>query len=241
MESQIYYIAQIATIDERLAELHEDYGSLPDQIKDIEAKYTDKKNLVDETQNMLDELINFVARAKNILVDLKDKEEKLTQQQFQVRNNKEFDAITTEIAHIKSEHEKLSNDLRTSGVKQENLNKILDDQKIDLDKAKIELDDIYAEEKRLAGSQMKELETLRNKRIKLMEFVKIKYMKDYERVHKMHSDAAVRIKNKNCSGCFSVLPPQLIVEVRNNLNHVYLCEFCGRLLIPEELIIESAI
>lgn len=241
MESQIYYIAQIATIDERLDELHEDYGSLPEVIKRKEANYTDKKNLVDDTQIMIDEIFNFVVRAKNTLVELKDKEERLTQQQFQVRNNKEFDAITNEINHLKSEHERLSNELRTSGVKQENLQNIIDSQKKDLEIAKAELDEIYAEEKKLAGDQKEEIAKLREVRNQYIDNVKSKFMKDYDRIRTMHSDAAVRIKKNSCSGCFSFLPAQLIVEVRNNPNLIHNCENCGRILIPEDLYLEDVL
>lgn len=241
MESQIYYLAQISTIDERLDELHEDYGSLPEQIKLKEANYTDKKNLVDDTQVMINDILSFVSKAKILLVELKDKEERLTQQQFQVRNNKEFDAITNEINHLKSEHERLSNELRTSGVKQENLQNILESQKKDLDKAKLDLDDIYSEEKKLAGDQKEEIEKLRKIRNEFVQNVKSKNMKDYDRIRTMHSDSAVRIKKNSCSGCFSFLPAQQIVEVRNNPNTIFNCENCGRILIPEELYLEDVI
>ncbi len=241
MESQIYYIAQIATIDERLDELLEDYGTLPELIKIKESNHTERKNLVDDTQNMIDDILNFVSRAKIALVELKDKEERLTQQQFQVRNNKEFDAISNEINHLKSEHERLSNELRTSGVKQENLQNIIDGQKKDLDKAKQELDEIYAEEKKLAGDQKEEIAKLRTIRNKFVESVKIKLMKDYDRIRTMHSDAAVRIKKNSCSGCFSFLPAQQIVEVRNNPNIIHNCENCGRVLVPEDLYLEDVL
>ncbi|HRP01156.1 MAG TPA: C4-type zinc ribbon domain-containing protein [Candidatus Kapabacteria bacterium] len=239
MESQIYTIAQIATIDERLEELHEDYGSLPEQIKIKEANYSEKKNLVDDTQHIIDEIVSFVAKAKVTLVELKDKEEKLTQQQFQVRNNKEFDAISNEINHLKSEHEHLSNELRTSGVKQENLKAIIESQTKDLNIAQADLDDIYAEEKKIVGDQEEEIAKLRNIRNNYVKDIKAKFLKDYDRIRTSHTDAAVRIKKNSCSGCFSFLPAQLIVEVRNNPNTIYNCENCGRILIPEDLYLED--
>ncbi len=241
MESQIYNIAQVAVIDERLDELHEDYGSLPEQIKIKEANYSEKKNLVDDTQHIIDEIVSFVSKAKTTLVELKDKEERLTQQQFQVRNNKEFDAIANEINHIKAEHEHLSNELRTSGVKQENLKSILDSQLKDYEIAKAELDEIYAEEKKLAGDQEAEIAKLRKTRSQFVKDIKIKFMKDYDRIRTMHTDAAVKVKKNSCAGCFSFLPAQLIVEVRNNPNNVYNCENCGRILIPEELYLEDVL
>jgi len=241
MECQIFYIAQIASIDERLDELIEDYGDLPEQIKVKESHLSEKKMIVDDTQSMLDDFKNFISKAKVTLVDLKTREEKLTQQQFQVRNNKEFDAITNEINHLKTEHEKLSDELRTSGVKIENLANILSGQTKEMEKAKVELDEVYVEVQRLAGDQNDELDRLKNLRKKLIVNLKSKFHQDYDRIRTMHSDAAVRIKKSSCSGCFSFLPAQQIVEVRNNLGTLYFCESCGRILIPEDLYIEDVI
>lgn len=243
MEKQVYYITQIATIDARLDELIEDFGDLPELLKIKEANYSEKKRIVDETSSLLEELKAFASKAKNILVDLKLKEEKLMKQQFQVRNNREFDAITNEINHLKAEHEKLSAELITNGIKQENITNLLKEQIKEMENAKLEVEEVYAEVERLSGDQKEELERLKKLRKNISENVKSIHLKDYDRIRKMHSDAAVRIKKNSCSGCFSSLPAQLIVEVRSNLDKLYFCESCGRILIPdeEELFVEDII
>ncbi|MDQ1267270.1 MAG: uncharacterized protein QG635_2424, partial [Bacteroidota bacterium] len=62
-------------------------------------------------------------------------------------------------------------------------------------------------------------------------------LKDYDRIRKFHGDAAVRVRKNSCSGCFSLIPQQIIVELRNNLNKLYFCENCGRIMYPEEILI----
>ena len=239
METQIYNIAQLAMIDERLDELMEDYGDLPDQIKKKEVKLHEKKILAEETELILNEIKSFITKAKVTLVELKTKEEKLAQQQFQVRNNKEFDAITNEINHLKVEHEKLSDKMRTEGIKQENLNRIYEDQVKQRKEAQAELDDKYTEVKQLAGDQNDELDTLKRKRVEILGILTPKILRDYERVRTIHRDTAVRIRRNSCSGCFSAIPAQVIVENRNNLNDTYFCESCGRILVPEDLYVED--
>ncbi|MBE2187856.1 MAG: hypothetical protein KGZ71_04215 [Desulfobulbaceae bacterium] len=238
MESHIYNIALLAAIDERLDELIEDYGDLPEQIKKKEAKLNDKKLLLNETEMIVEEIRDFIKKAKRTLVELKDKEDKLTQQQFKVRNNKEFDAITNEINHLKTEHEKLADRMRTEGIKEENLLNILNQQTAELDEAQKELDDKFEEVQRLAGDQDRELSSLREKRSTVLNTIPKKFIADYERVRIMHRDAAVLIRKNSCSGCFNAIPAQIIVEVRNNLNTLYFCESCGRLLVPEDCVIE---
>jgi hypothetical protein len=239
METQIYNIAQLAMIDDRLDEMMEDYGDLPDQIKKKETKLHEKKILAEETEVILNEIKAFILKAKVTLVELKTKEEKLAQQQFQVRNNKEFDAVTTEINHLKTEHEKLSDKMRTEGIKQENLNRIYEDQLKQKNEAQTELDDKYNEVQQLAGDQNDELATLKRKRVEILGILTPKILRDYERVRTIHRDSAVRIKRNSCSGCFSAIPAQVIVENRNNLNDTFFCESCGRILIPEDLYVED--
>lgn len=193
---------------------------------------------MNETESILEEIRDFIKKAKKTLVELKEKEDKLTQQQFKVRNNKEFDAITNEINHLKTEHEKLADRMRTEGIKEENLLNILNQQTDELNEAQKELDDKFEEVQRLAGDQDRELSSLREKRSSVLITIPKKFIADYERVRIMHRDAAVLIRKNSCSGCFNAIPAQIIVEVRNNLNTLYFCESCGRLLIPEDCVIE---
>jgi predicted nucleic acid-binding Zn-ribbon protein len=55
--------------------------------------------------------------------------------------------------------------------------------------------------------------------------------KKYDRVQaNLGSLAVTRVDNGNCQGCGAMLPPQLIVEVRNN-DRLITCQNCGRILV----------
>lgn len=234
MENQTEFIAALAIVDSKLDELKEDFGDLPEQVRVRQNSYDAAKKLVNETEGILDEIKKFASSAKVTLVELKDKEDKLTQQQFSVRNNKEFDAISNEIAHLKQEHEKLSNQLRIEGLKQENLSRILESQKEQLERTQIDLQEKEEEVKYLTGEQNEELAALNKKRNKIAKKIDKSFIDEYERIRTQHKDAAVKIKRNSCSGCFSAIPAQLIVEVRNNQDKAFFCESCGRMLLPDE-------
>lgn len=241
MESQIHVIAALAYLDERLDELQEEFGDLPQKVKEKEEKANSAKALVDETKGILEEIKKFCSTSKLTLIELKNKEEKLTKQQFNVRNNKEFDAITSEIAHVKEEHKNLSAQLRTEGMKEENLGNILQRQEKDFAEAQAEYLEIKAELDSLSNNQDDEVNGLSAKRNQMAESLDIKVYREYERIRTLHNDAAVQIDRNSCSGCFSAVPPQIVVEVRNNLDKVYFCENCGRILWPEEIIIDDEV
>lgn len=241
MESQIHGIAILAYVDELLDEMHEEFGDLPDRVKEKERKAAELKKVVQETEQILADIKKFVSTSKVTLVELKSKEEKLAKQQFKVRNNKEFDAITKEISHIRNEHGKLTEQMRTEGIKEENLMKLLKDQKSEFEEAHTSSTEMREELKRLASDQNEEVKELYEKRKVMIGKINEKYYIEYERIRKVHSDAAVQVNKNSCSGCFSAIPPQKIVELRNNLDDLFFCETCGRILYPEEVNIEDDI
>ncbi len=241
MESLIQNLAALSFVDGRLDELREEYGDLPEKQKNAENKAKDTKALAEETEGILKEIRHFCSTSKVTLVELKSKEEKLAKQQFLVRNNREFDAITNEIETIRKEHEMLSDKLRTEGIKEENLGNILKEQQKNYEQAAKDLEEISSEMEIVTSDQNTEFSQLKDKRDEIAGKVKASTLKEYERVRNQYNDAAVSVKKNSCSGCFSAITPQVIVEMRNNMDKVYFCENCGRLLIPEEVSIDDSV
>ncbi len=235
MESKIHNLAFLSYIDELLEDLQEEYGDLPERVKEKEKKYADTKAMKEETDQILNDIKEFCSASKVTLMDLKNKEEKLSKQQFKVRNNKEFDAVTKEIEHIRNEHKNLTEKLRTEGIKQENLQKIMDEQTEKFEEAKTELEEARKEMETVASDQDDELKELYQKRKDLVKKIKPEDLEEYERIRQFHSNPVVKVDRNSCSGCFSAVPPQKIVEIRNNLDTIFFCESCGRMLYPGEI------
>jgi uncharacterized protein len=235
METQIHLLTALSLIDGQLDELEEEFGDLPIRVAKIESKFQKQKNLADETQRILEDVRKFTSDSKITLVDLKDKEEKLSKKQFNVRNNKEFDAITKEIEHVKKEHGRILDELRTVGVKEENLKLMLESQKKDADETAAELKEAQDELDYIASDTNEEVKLLRDKRKEIVANINKKFIEEYNRIRTLMKDAVVKVKRNSCSGCFNSVPPQMIVEIRNNLDTAYHCEACGRILSPEEV------
>lgn len=235
MSDKVKYIAALSFIDSELDEMQEEFGDLPAKVKEKEERYNECSRIVDETENILKEIRNFVATAKITLVELKEKEDALTKQQFLVRNNKEFDAITKEIEHIKNEHEKLASRMRTEGVKEENILRILKDQIRERGETEIDFQKITKEFEIISAEQSDDVKNFNRARKKIYLQLEPEFIADYDRIRSFHKDAAVQMRKNSCAGCFSSVPSQKIVELRNNLNKLYTCENCGRILIHDEM------
>lgn len=239
MTTQIRLIAGLSFIDARLDELKDEFGDLPEQLDEKKVDLDKSKKRLKESEGILEEIKTFVSKAKTTLVQLKDKEEELSKKQFKVKNNKEFDAITNEIQHIKNEHENLSKSLRTEGIKQENLNNTIEEQKRKYEELKTEYDDLTKEFEALKKEQGSEVDILEGKRQNIESQLEGEYLKEYQRIRQFHTDAAVQVVRGSCKGY--KVPAQILVELRNNEDKIFIDENSGRILIPEEIHLDEDI
>jgi hypothetical protein len=141
MSSLSAAISDLSAIDIILDELKEDLGDLPQQVASAEDSFRERTLNIEATENTLKELEHFKSNSHIRLQEIKDKEDILAAQQFNVRNNREFDAITHEIEALRSERAKIFDEQRTVGVKEENLRSMIAEQQSELDEAKELLND----------------------------------------------------------------------------------------------------
>jgi len=235
MEQQINLLAQMATVDAQLDELHDDLGDLPQVVKKLEAFMREKLSAVETTQKLLHELDHLRGTAHVTIQESADKEARLAEQQFKVKNNREFDAITKEIDHLKNERLTLDEKLRTASVRDENLRTMLSHQESELAEARENLADREKDLEALSGDQNDELRKFIELRLKLSSQIDDSLETEYERIRTFHSNAAVAVKKNSCNGCYSAIPSQRIMEMKYQRDKVYTCENCGRILFTEDV------
>ena len=160
------------------------------------------------------------------------------EQQNNVRNNREFDAITKEIEYQELEIELAEKRLKeySAGVKAKKLQleeaeAVADGRAADLAAKKSELEGIEAETAPLVAEF--EVQADRAK-AKIDERLLAAYSRIRQNVR--NGLAVVTVKRDACGGCFNRIPPQRQVEIRQG-KKIIICEYCGRILVtdPEEV------
>lgn len=235
MEQQINLLAQLAAVDAQLDELHDELGDLPQEVKKLEASLREKVATLEVTQKNIADLDHLRGTAHVTIQECLDKEQRLAQQQFQVKNNREFDAITREIEHLKTQRTEIEERIRTSGVREENLNTILAQQEQELAVVREKLSEKESELAERSGDQNDELKKYIELRLRLSGQINDALETEYERIRTFHGNAAVAIKRNSCSGCYSAIPSQRIMEMKYQRDKVYTCEGCGRILFTEDV------
>jgi predicted nucleic acid-binding Zn-ribbon protein len=165
---------------------------------------------------------------------------KYEEQQMNVRNNREYDAITKEIElqqlEIQISEKKINESFEAIKSIEEQIEEtksLLEERNKDLASKKAELEVIVAESEEEEQKLMK----LREKGTKNIED---RLLKSYTKIRNNAKNglAVVSIKRGACGGCFNVAPPQRQAEVRER-KKLIVCEHCGRILADVEDVIEE--
>ncbi len=236
MENKLRALYALQQIDTSLDELEELKGDLPAETKIVEGKVEEVRNQLTELERTMKEAFTARDKADDQIVTLKGKLEKYKTQQFQVRTNKEYDALTREMDSADELIAKLEKEMT-----------LLEGQgttaKADIETTKQKLDEVTAqlEEKRRALAEISkatEDEELRyqHEREKLLARIKKADLIVYERIRKAKKGKAiVPVKRGACGGCFNKVPPQQLLELRQN-KRLHQCEQCGRILVSDEIV-----
>ena len=213
---------QLQLLDDQLDELEELRGDLPNTVRELEEKINSlKENITTMEKEQKDSLKKRNSNELEI-EKLAENQKKFKAQLYQVRNNKEYDALTKEIDHTEEQITKLG---------QEN------DSLADLSKNLT--DHNNANLKEIIKANEKEEEKLRTERKKIESAVKKPDLSAYKRIRKAKKGKAVAtIRRSACSGCHNIVPSQRQLEIRQN-DKLFFCEYCGRILVSTE-IAESA-
>jgi hypothetical protein len=240
VENRLKHLYALQLVDSQLQEIHEMKGDLPKIVKELEEKVETLKAKSKELTSTIKQIKIDRDKADGDIVDLAEKVEKYKSQQLNVKSNKQYDALTKEIdtaekksSQLEKEMESSEGKLESSKQDLENITKQLEEASQDFDERKKELREVNKEHE-------KEELQLVHQREKAMARIDKADIERYERIRSAKGGVAVvPIKRNACGGCFSRVPPQKMLEIRQN-SKLYTCEHCGRILISDHIMTLSA-
>lgn len=224
-------LVKLQSIDSKIDELKKLRGDLPDEVQDLEDEIEGYKTRLQRHETELKDLEESIKKNKEGVKEAEKLIKKYTEQQKNVRNNREFDAITKEIElqeleiQICEKKSKEAKDLVQA--KKDDIEKttlLITERGEHLNNKKKELEGIMAE----SHEEEKKLLTEREKATKKIEDKLLKY---YERLRGSLSNglAVVRVVRGAAEGCNIVIPAQKIAEIREK-KKIVIDEHSGRIL-----------
>ena len=234
MQEKILALYELQKIDSKIDEINKVKGELPLEVQDLEDEMAGMKTRIEHINAEIEELNTLTKQRKREVDQAKIMIGNYKEQQNNVRNNREFDAITKEIEYQELEIELAEKRLKeyAAGVKikkaqLEEAEAQSKERLADLGAKKAELEGIEAETAPLVAEYSVQGEGVKAK-------IDERLLSAYDRIRRnvRNGLAVVTVKRDACGGCFNRIPPQRQVDIRQG-KKIIICEYCGRILVAD--------
>jgi predicted nucleic acid-binding Zn-ribbon protein len=235
---QIKSLIRLQYIDNRIFQVEKLRGDLPEDIRDLEDERTGLETRIERFQSDAEDNKAHRLEAERIIVESEAAIERYEKQQLQVRNNREYDALTKEIEAHRDRIADAQNGLleaETTDTEHQNLVE-------EAQKRHDELNTIIAEKQKELESLIEDTESerelLNTRKQEIKSQIDKRYLNAYRRLRdRLRDGRAVVPLIRGAAGGYAV-PPQQQVEIRQR-NRIVICEHTGRIIVDEELYRES--
>ena len=203
VEEKLQHLYELQRIDTEIDKIKTLRGELPLEVQDLEDEIAGLETRLENLKNEISEADKSVTNKKQELTKSEELIKKYSEQLDNVRNNREYDALTKEVEFQKLEIELQQKRIREAqklkAEKEVNLeisNKQYTEKKADLEAKKAELDDIIAE-------THKDEEALTQKSEELSQNIEERLLTAYRKIrdNARNGLAVVTVDRDACGGC----------------------------------------
>src|ERR1700744_2453579 len=239
VEQKLKALYELQTVHTKVDKIRQIRGELPMEVADLEDDVAGLETRIQKIKGELDDLEDDIVTRKNLIRDAQANIKKYEAQLNEVKNNREYDAISKEIEIQGLDIQVSEKKIREFGFEITSKTQVfekaqadLDARKSDLDAKKEELGTITAETEK----EESDLILLANKATKDIEE---RLLIAYNRLRKNAKNglAVVTIQRDSCAGCFNQIPPQRQSDIRQR-KKIIVCEHWGRILVDEQMAME---
>ena len=241
VKDKLKALYQLQQVDLKLDGLLEERGDLPAEVEELGKKISTLKAQIKENDDFLKKAVVRKKEIDKELDEIRKRIDKYTDMRIKVKTNREYDALSKQIDNSKEKLQSLHKELEdmqskedVSGRDVEKLKKEYDEEEEVYSSKKVELEELVSlthdEEKRYVKDREKHVQ-----KIDRQSFSR------YEMIRKATKGKAIVpvVRRNACGGCYNVLPPQRLIDLRQ-MEKIFTCDHCGRILVPNEIVEETA-
>ena len=204
-------------------------------MKDLEDEVEGLRTRLQNSENEAAEMEEEIKNRKNAKSLAKELISRYEKQQNNVKNNREYDALSKEIELQRLEIQLCEKKINDATAKIDSKQSVLDEtnktikeREKNLKNKKKELEKIIEE----TELEEKDLQKASDKQAKKVEE---RLLKAYKRIRSAYKNGlgVVAVLRDACGGCYAKIPPQRQLEIRQR-KRIITCEHCGRILLAWE-------
>tara|TARA_Y100000994_G_C15694071_1_gene442668 strand:- start:188 stop:901 length:714 start_codon:yes stop_codon:yes gene_type:complete len=234
MNNNLKHLIELQKIDSRLLDIADLRGDLPVKVEELTDQLAKAKEDFKDNEERINDITASIKKETNTIEDSTSKLEKLKDQLYLVKSNKEYDALNFEIDHLKESISESENVILDLEEEKENIDKKNESYKSDIDDATKDLGEKNTELELAMSKTQKEESDLNKNRIKIVDQIDNKFVSTYNRLRKTKDGLGiVNIMSNACGACYTQLPRQTVIEVKNSIN-IISCPNCSTYLFFDE-------
>ena len=234
---KLVVLLELQDIDSKLDQLRKLRGDLPEEVRDLEDEIIGIETRVSKFDS---EIATLDAEVERHVQNKKESDRlivKYKDQQMNVRNNREFDAITKELELQELEIQLSDKRIREAEYKISQKKVEIEETNESKAKRTAFLDQKKVELVKLVSDSQEEEEKFLKQSEKQAKKVEERLLKAYHRIRggAKNGLAVVAVDRGACGGCFNVVPPQRQADIMDK-QKIIICEHCGRILADADMI-----
>ncbi len=239
VEQKLRALYELQTIHTKIDKIRQVRGELPMEVADLEDEVAGLETRIQKIKAELDDLEDSITSRKNMIRDAQSNIKKYEVQLNEVKNNREYDAISKEIEIQGLEIQVCEKKIKEFGFEITNKTQVYEKAMADLEERRKDLEGKRAELNNITSETEKEEQDLSSKAKAAEVNIDERLLTAYKRLRNNAKNglAVVTIQRDSCSGCFNQIPPQRQLDIRQH-KKIIVCEHCGRILVDEALTAE---
>lgn len=236
VEDKLKSLYNLQAIHSKLDEIHILKGELPMEVSDLEDEIQGLKSRIEKLETEIEDLGKDIAAHKNGISEAEVLISKYEKQQLNVKNNREYDALTKEIELQRLEMQLGDKRISESNVAIEGKNAYLEESKGVVDGKNGDLEIKKKELLKIIKDTEKEEIALAKEAKKAETIIEERLISAFDKIRLAYRNklAVVKFERDSCGGCFAKIPPQRQLEIRQR-KKIIVCEHCGRVLVDPKI------
>ncbi|MBP7528638.1 MAG: hypothetical protein KA801_11965 [Syntrophorhabdaceae bacterium] len=234
MEQELETLFEAQKIESMIMEGEQKLLQAPRRLKQMENELGTIREKIEKEKEIIEELEKERRKKEKELEVEKDKIKKLEVRLYDVKTNKEYQALLKEIESAKEANDRTEEDVLVLMDKVEDLKKDFEGSTVQLKKLEKESEIERGEIEKETRSMDEVIAKLTTERDNLLSVVSENLRTIYGILREKRGGVAVtNVKHGVCLGCNMNIPPQLFIEVTKNKQLIQ-CPSCNRILFFRE-------
>ncbi|MEO0558552.1 MAG: hypothetical protein AAF170_10255 [Bacteroidota bacterium] len=239
IEDQLRALVRLQAIDSKIDQLNKLRGDLPEEIRDLE----DEKAGLETRLNQIDtDKKEGEVQRKKLKLDIAESEgliRKYEEQQLQVRNNREYDALTKEIEAHRQRIQNAIDEIERLEALDDTSEETVDSADDRMKELKTLIKEKQADLERVIADTQSEQEGYEKERGKARKDIDERYIRAYDRLRTRVRDGRAVVPIERGAAAGYMVPPQRQVEIRQR-DRIIVSEHDGRIIVDDQLFREES-